>query len=165
VDLSRLAPADASAALRSYGRRYRQLLAPIADDDDVEELAHRVGPEGRSAIEITSDVTRTLVLLHEAERQITVHDTPVLHPAVLDRTQRRWDTTPPERLDDVLDLLADTTSSFADDVDRVSADAWNRAGTIAGGGAVTALDVVREAVQVGRDGLDAVTRTLAAVRR
>jgi hypothetical protein len=163
VDLSRLAPSDASAALRSYARRYRRLLAPI-DDDDVEELAHRVGPEGRSAIEIVTDVTRTLVLLHEAMRRITVHDRPVLHPAVLDRTQRQWDTPPPERLDDVLALLTDTTTSFADDIDRVSADGWTRPGTVAGGGSTTAIDVVREAVQVGRDGLDDVTRTLDDAR-
>lgn len=163
MDLSRLAPSDASAALRSYARRYRQLLAPVADDD-VEEVAHRVGPEGRSAIEIVTEVTRTLVLLHEATRRITVHDTPVLHPAVIDRTQRRWEAAPPERLDDVLGLLSDATASFADDVDRVSADGWTRRGTVAGGGSTTAIDVVREAVQVGRDGLDAATRTLDAVR-
>jgi hypothetical protein len=164
MDLSRLAPSDASAALRSYARRYREQLAPLAADEDVEELAHRIGPEARSVIEIVSDVTRTLVLLHEAERQITINDTPVLHPAVCDRTQRHWDASPPERLDDALGLLVDTCTPFAGDVDRVGADSWARTGTIAGGGSVSAIDVVREAVQVGHDGLDAVARTLAAVR-
>jgi hypothetical protein len=164
MDLSRLAPSDASAALRSYARRYRELLRPLTADEDVEEIAHRIGPEARSAIEIVSDVTRTLVLLHEATRQVTITDTPVLHPAVLDPTKRQWDAAPPERLDDALGLLTDTCTSFADDIDRVGPDNWLRTGTIAGGGSVSAIDVVREAVQVGHDGLDAVTRTLAAVR-
>jgi hypothetical protein len=36
---------------------------------------------------------------------------------------------------------------------------------VASGGSVTALDVVKEAVRVGHEGLDQVERTLAAARR
>lgn len=164
IDVSRLSPSDAAAALRSYPRRYGALLRPIRDDEDVEALAHRVGPEGRSGIEIVSDVTRTLVILREALHQINVSPTPVLHPAVVDPSRRQWEAPPPEDLDDALALLTDAAVEMADAIGRVSGDAWLRTGTVAGGESVTAIDVAREAVVVGRHGLDAIDRTLRALR-
>jgi hypothetical protein len=164
LDLTRLSPKEAAVALRSYPRRYRSLLQPIAGDDDAEEIAHRVGPGGRSSVEIVSDVTRTLVLLGEALRQITINPTPVVHAAVVDPTQRQWDTPPPDRLDDALAMFTDEATKLADAVDRVPTDSWTRSGNAAGGDAVTALEVVRDAVRVGHDGLAGVEQTLRAVR-
>ena len=43
-------------------------------------------------------------------------------------------------------------------------DGWTRTGTVAGGGSISAIEVVREAVRVGRAGLGDIERTLAAVR-
>lgn len=164
LDLTRLAPSDASAALRSYPRRYRAALLPIGDDD-VVELAHRIGPEGRSSIEVLSDVTRTLVVLREALHQISVNPTPVLHAAVVDPTERQWDTPPPDDLDDALTLFADEAVAMADAIDGESADGWLRTGTIAGSDrSVSAIDVARDAVRVGRTGLATIERTLAGVR-
>lgn len=164
LDLTRLAPSDASAALRSYPRRYRAALLPIGDDD-VVELAHRIGPEGRSSIEVLSDVTRTLVVLREALHQISVNPTPVLHAAVVDPTERQWDTPPPDDLDDALTLFADEATAMAAAIDGESAEGWTRTGTIAGSDAsVSAIDVARDAVRVGRTGLTTIERTLAAVR-
>jgi hypothetical protein len=163
IDLSRLAPSDAVAALRSYPRRYRGALRPI-DDDNVEELAHRVGPDGRSSIGILSDVTRTMVILGEALHQISVNPTPVVHAAVIDPAERQWDTPPPEDLADALALFADESNALAEAVDHVPTDGWTRTGTVAGGGSISAIDVVREAVRVGRAGLGDIERTLAAVR-
>jgi hypothetical protein len=164
IDLSRLAPSDAVAALRSYPRRYRNLLKPV-DDDDVIELAHRVGPDGRSSIEILSDVTRTLVVLRDALHKITVNDTPILHAAVVEPGERQWDTPPPDDVDEALSLFEDEANAMADAIAGVSTDSWTRTGTVAGTGTtVTALDVVRDAVRVGRAGLVDIERTLAAVR-
>ncbi len=164
IDLSRLAPSDAVTALRSYPRRYRALLRPL-DDDAVDELAHRVGPDGRSSIEILSDVTRTLVVLGEALHQITVNPTPVLHAAVVDPAERQWDTPPPEELDDALAMFDDEATALAEAASRVPSDGWMRTGAVAGtGAAVSAMEVVREAVRVGRAGLNDIERTLAAVR-
>jgi hypothetical protein len=164
LDVSRLAPRDAAAALRSYPRRFAALLRPIKDDEDVEELAHRVGPDGRSGIQIVSDATRTFVLLREALHQINVNPTPVLHPAVVDDTQRQWESPPPDDLSDVLELFADEATALADEIERVSAESWTRTGTVAGGETVSAIDVAREAVRVGRVALNDVERTLIAVR-
>jgi len=165
LDVSRLSPSDASAALRSYPRRYAALLRPIKDDEDVEALAHRVGVEGRSPIDIVSDVTRTLVLLSEALHQITVNPTPVLHPAAADAAQRQWESPPPEQLAEVLTLFADQSTALADQIDRVSAKEWTRTGTVAGGDSLSAIDVVRDAVRTGRAGLTDVERTLGELRR
>jgi hypothetical protein len=165
LDLSRLAPGDAAAAMRSYPRRYRGAVQPMSDDEDIDELAQRVGPDGRSAIDIVSDVTRTWVVLREGLRQITVADTPVLHPAVVDPAQRQWEMPPPDSVDETLALFTDEAQAFAEAVDHVSAPSWSRSGSVPRGERVTALDLAREAVQVGRDGLTALEAALRAARR
>ncbi len=165
IDLSRMSPNDAVAALRSYPRRFRSVLAPIADDENIEEMAQQAGPDGQSAVEITADVVRTWTVLHEALRQIQVADTPVVHAAVLDPFQRQWEAPVRDTVASVLAHLEDEATSFADDVASTATGEWTRTADVAGGGSVTALDVVREAVRVGHDDLEAVERTLASLRR
>jgi hypothetical protein len=166
-DVSRLSPQDALVAFRSYPRRFAAELASIEGDDSIEELASRIGPEGESAAQIVSDATRTWAVLGEALRQILRHDDAVVHPAVTDATLRHWDTPAPESIAEAMVLLGHEAEALADEVDGVlNADDWSRTATVAGdGGAVTALDVVREAVGAGAEGLGAVRATLAAVRR
>jgi len=86
---------------------------------------------------------------------------------VTDATLRHWDTPAPESIAEAMVLLGHEAEALADEVDGVlNADDWSRTATVAGdGGAVTALDVVREAVGAGAEGLGAVRATLAAVRR
>jgi hypothetical protein len=164
LDLTRLVPSDGAAALRSYLRRYREALAPADDDEDIDELAKRVGPGGRSALELVSDVTRTWVVLHEGLRQITMSDTPILHPAVQDRTARQWEMPPPDSLDEALALHSDEAASFAEAIDHVNPSGWSRSGAVSGGGSLTALDIVKEAVQVGHHGLTEVEEVMRAAR-
>lgn len=163
LDLSKLSPADAVAALRSYPRRYRSMLAPLSDDEDVEEIVQRAGPEGRSALEIASDTVRTWTVLAEALRRITITDEPVVHAAVVDPSQRDWQA-PPEPLDVVLDLLDEGAEDLATAAERLSGREWNRAARVAGGATVTALEVVKEAVRVGHDNLAEIDSVLASLR-
>ena len=165
IDLTKLTPKDAVAALRSYPRRFRSALAPIDDDERVEELGQQAGPDGQSAVEKTADVVRTWTVLREALRQIEVNDTPVVHAAVVDPAQRDWEAPVRETVATVLEQLDDEAASFADAVATVPSEQWTRSATVAGGGSVTALEVVREAVRVGHDQLAAVEKTLAALRR
>ena len=165
IDLTNLSPNDAESALRSYPRRFRSALAPITDDESVEELAQQIGPDGQSAVEQAADVVRTWTILGEALRQIQVADTPVVHPAVVDPAERQWESPVRETVTSVLDQIDDGALKLADAVADVSGDQWQRRAEVAGGGTVGALDVVREAVRVGHDGLTAVERTLAALRR
>ena len=164
IDLSRMSPNDAVTALRSYPRRFRSVLAPIADDENIEEMAQQAGPDGQSAVELTADVVRTWSVLREALRQIQVADTPVVHAAVLDASQRQWEAPVNETVESVLAQLDDEATELADMVASTASAEWTRTADVAGGGSVTALDVVKEAVRVGHDDLDAVERTLQAVR-
>ncbi len=166
LDLSRLAPADAEVALRSYGRRYRAELAGGPDDDRADELANRIGPDGVSALDVVSDVTRTLgVLDAELRRTLTLDDV-VLHPAVSEPSLRHWDAPASDTVDEALDLLERETGGLVDTMRlATTAEDWTRTGSVAGGGAVSALDLVKEAVRVGAEGLDRVRLVLASVRR
>lgn len=164
LDVSRLTPQDAIAALRSYPRRYRATVLPIADDPDVEELVHRVGPDGHAALDIVVATTNTWVLLGRTLHQILVEEHPVVHPAVTTPSDREWETPAATTAATALELLTAEAGSLADAVERVTAREWGRVGAVAGGGEVSALDVVREAVRVGADNLRAAESTLAAVR-
>jgi len=165
IDLTHMSPNDAVAALRSYPRRFRSVLAPIADDENIEEISQQAGPDGQSAVEITADAVRTWTVLREALRQIQVADTPVVHASVADASQRHWETPVSETVESVLAQLDDEAAALAEAVSSMESSEWSRTADVAGGGSVTALDVVREAVRVGHDDLDSVERTLAAVRR
>ena len=65
----------------------------------------------------------------------------------------------------MLEQLDDEAAALADAVAAVPGDQWNRTASVAGGGTVTALEVVREAVRTGHDQLALVEKTLAALRR
>ena len=163
-DLSSLAPADAMVALRSYPRRYREALRPI-DDEQIDEMAQTLGPDGRSTIEIVIDTVRTWTMQQEALRQIRLADTPVGHPAVIDASQRRWEATVNETRPAALDLIGEHAEALVAEVERVSTSEWTRSATAAGGGTISALDIVRDAVRVGRDNLLAAQTVLDSHRR
>ncbi|MGZ4709236.1 MAG: hypothetical protein ACXWBN_10895 [Acidimicrobiales bacterium] len=166
LDVSKLLPPDALAALRSYPRRFRQEVASFEGDDSIDELAARIGPDGESAIQILSDVARTWTVLAEALRQTLTSDDAVLHPAVLDPAQRSWDTPPSDSLDEVLTELDHAADDLVERMASVSEISdWNRRAAVAGGGEVSALDLARSAVVAGHDGLDAVRAALTAARR
>ena len=165
LDLSRLSAGDAEVALRTFGRRYRAELHPVGDDDRIDEIASRLGPDGESALDVVSDVTRTLGLLgSEIHRTLTL-DQPVLHPAVADASLRHWEVPPPASVDEALTLLDHELDAVLDTMGAAgNADDWTRTGTVAGGGTRSALDLLKEAVRVGADGVDRVRVVLASVR-
>ncbi len=165
IDLSNMVPADAVAALRSYPRRYRSELAPIDDDENVEQIAGQIGPDGSSALDIAGETLRMWIVLAEALRKIQLNESPVVHPAVIDPTQRQWDTPLDSSLSDVLDQLEEEATTLAALVESFTSTQWGRTATATGGVTVDALDVVREAVRLGRDNLDRIQQTLAALRR
>ena len=165
-DLTRLTPEDARVALASFPRRYRAELSPVVGDDRAEELAARFGPEGVSALDAVSDVTRTWGLLSHELRRVQTLDDPTLHPAAMDPGARHWDAAAPDSIDDALELLSHEADQLTEAIRSYpTAAAWARPATVTGGTRVTALDLVREAVGVGAEGLRRVTDTLAAVRR
>lgn len=150
LDLSRLAPDDAVAALRSYPRRFREVLTSVAPEDLPGE-----------ATEHTDHVARSLAMLGEALRQVLIQDQPTLLPAVADDSAREWAFDGGSSLDDVLAFLSMEANALADAIADVASDAWTRAGTVAGSGqAMSALDIVREAVRTGAQRLHAAERAI-----
>ncbi len=167
LDLSRLSSSDAVTALRSFPRRYRDEVLPVPDDPSVREWAHRVGPEGESAMDILDHTTRVLHLLSRALYQTIVSgDRAVLHPGVLDPNQRHFEQPAPDStVEQALERFADACEEMATEVDRVHHGDWStRTARIADGGEIRPFDLVTEAVRTCADNLARIRATLASVR-
>lgn len=163
LDLSRLSPADAAAALRSFDRRFRAAARPI-DDPAVDAWAHVPGPDGHSALDHVAAAGRTLTLMHHALRQVRTHDEPYLEEAVMDADARTWAMAPGD-LEVELAALGDVSAAMADLVDATPASDWIRTGRAPGPIAVDAMDIVREAVRSGVSHLGAAELAMTEARR
>jgi hypothetical protein len=158
-------PADAVVALRSLGRRWRGLFAGLGEDESPDALAHRVGGDGRSALDHALHATRTISLLGRAAEQALVDDDAVLHPAVGDASQRGWEGQAAGTVDEAIAELVHEAERLADRVDRVTADEWRRRARVAGQDAdVGVLEVVWDAVDSAVADLHAAEATLREVR-
>jgi hypothetical protein len=164
IDLSHLSGPDALVALRSFPRRFRSAAIPIEGDPDVEEWAQRIGPDGRSVVDILWHTTSSWVLFGQALHQVLTTDDPVVHPAVADADARAWETPAGTTVEDALTHLSDAVTELAAKVAAIHSPDWNRTGRVAGGGSTSALDLVRETVRVGSEGLHEVQTTIDAVR-
>jgi hypothetical protein len=152
LDVSRLAPDDVEAALRSYPRRFRELLTSVKPDDLPDE-----------ALEHADHVARSVALLAEAMRHVLVQDEPTVLPAVADDAARQWAFDGSSSLEDVLAFLTMECNAMADAVKDVASDAWTRVGVVAGSGPrVSALDIAREAARTGSDHLRAAERAISS---
>jgi len=158
-------PADAVVALRSLARRYRGLFAGLEADESPDDLAHRGGPDGRSALDHVVAATRTLVFLRRATEQALVDDDPVLHPAVLDAAQREWpDAT--GTVEDALGELEREAGAFADRIAHVPAADWSRPARVASHDQTTTpLATLWDAVDTAIAHLKQADATLQKVRR
>lgn len=163
LDVSHLSADDAVTALRSFPRRYRAALV-VPEDESVDELALRVGPDGHSAMDHLVDATSSLMLLGRALHQLVRTEEPLVHPAVVDPTQRQWEPPPGLDVASLLDLLGDEVEDLVGEVGHVGSPDWSRTGRVADGGEVTALDVLREAVRTVADDLRGVEAAMAAAR-
>ena len=161
LDVRLLLPVDAIAALRSFGRRWRSALLPLPDDDEAEERCHRLGPDGRSAVDLANDTVATLASLSRVVDDLVHSDHPVVLAALMDPAARHFDGVTVNDVGEVLDLLATEATALADRAARLAREDWSRTGTLSGGGGtVTVLDVVREAVRTASDDLRAAERAL-----
>lgn len=158
-------PNDAVVALRSLGRRWRGLFAGLGEDEAPDDLAHRPGADGRSAIDHAVHATRTLSLLGRAVEQALVDDDAILHPAVADPAQRTWEPVGDVTVDAAIDELAHEAERLADRVERVTADEWTRRARVAGHDAdVSPLEVLWDAVDTALAERKAAESTLREVR-
>jgi hypothetical protein len=159
-------PADAVVALRSLGRRFRGLFAGLGEDESPDDVAHRVGADGRAAVDHIVGATRTIVFLGRAVEQLLLEEDPVLHPAVADPAARTWEGERGGTVEDLLAELGWEADALADRVDHVPAADWGRAARVTGrDDTVTASAVLWDAVDSAVAELKAAERTLAEVRR
>jgi hypothetical protein len=145
------------------GRRWRAVFAGLGDDEKPDDLAHRPGRDGRSALDAATHATRTISLLGRALEQVLVDDEAVVHPAVGDAHLRGWDRGAGD-VDEVVDELAHEADRLADRVAAVTAPEWTRRARVASRDAdVSALEIVWDAVDTAVADLRAAEATLREV--
>jgi hypothetical protein len=166
MDLSRLTPSDAVVTLRSFERRYRGLFADLEEGDSPDDLARRPGDGGWSAIEHIVSAARGIAGSGRALAAILRVDGPRLdvadvRPASLPRPHQPSGTVH-ERLAE----LGIEANEVADLAQHTGAKEWDRRGTVGDGSGrdLSALDVLRDAVDCGVAHLRAAGEVLAEVR-
>lgn len=151
-EFSSVSPRDAAIAMRSWPRRYGALLRPI-DDESNEEKVAQIGKDGVSALEVATDTARTWALIEKAMNDIRLHDDVIVHPAIVDHTQRQWASEIVEPLSSVLAQLNDNANALADFIDVVGFHDWNRVGKLVGGQEISLLELAQIAVATGAGNL------------
>ncbi|HSL57836.1 MAG TPA: hypothetical protein VK866_08335 [Acidimicrobiales bacterium] len=171
TDLAHVHPPDAAVALRSFARRYEEAaraalvdLSGEPEPDEVDEMANRVGTDGRSAIDVVVATARSLAALDRAVEQALVDDAAVVNADVLDTARRRFDAPHSGELATEIALLAGEADDLADRIDGADPHRWLHPTPLTGGGTTTPLELVREAVRTARQGLDDLPRILREVR-
>ena len=166
MDLSKLTPADAVVALRSLERRYRGLFAGLGEDESPDDLAHRKAPNGWSAIEHVVAAAWAIAAAGRALQRVLNEDTPHLDPVDVDPALRDRPGTPSGTLHERLAELGLEANALADQLEHVAAQEWERLGLLDDCSArrVSALDIVRSAVDAGVTHLRATELTLSEAR-
>jgi hypothetical protein len=133
-----VSPMDSIVALRSFPRRFTELLSPRDADDrepNDEELARRralvldhVNAAAADIAAVLPDLTRVLV-----------EDDPILNSPSAGQ---------PAGGTDAIERLRGVTDELAALAERTSGSQWKRAAS-RGGGKITALDLLNEAVHAG----------------
>jgi len=158
-----VSPADASAALRSYARRYRAPLTRFLPGEDGDALLRRrPDPTTWSALEYAGHVRDVFANYDRWIHQTLLEDRPVLNsydPAGVVDADRYNDADPPTVADD----LAAKAGQLADTIDSVPADAWERVG-LRRGQERSLLFTARRAVHEGHHHLLDIGRVMRAGR-
>jgi hypothetical protein len=164
-DGRRVSPSDAAVALRSYPRRFREVLKAIEEDDRPDDVLHRRPRSGGvSAMEHAAWVAAAVAAATEALRLVLIQDAPAITlPAV---EPERGVTGADGSVDEVVARIDAATSALASLIERTPASDWTRTGRVEPEGApVRALDIVALAVHIGSLHLRATDATINAVAR
>lgn len=165
MDLSKLSPSDAAVALRGMERRYRGLFAGLGDDESPDDLAHRPAG-GWAAIEHVVAAARAIASADRSLAAVVTQDSPTVAPADVDPAARPHPQAPSGPLHERLAELGLEANALADRVQAVDAADWTRTALVGDGSGhtLTALDIVRVAVDAGVSHLRDAERVLTQVR-
>jgi hypothetical protein len=160
LEYDSISPQDAVQALRSYPRRYRSVIGPFLDDEEV--LRRRPDPKTWSALEYTAHVADVFESLTPDLVKIVEQDSPRL-PDPWDpderAAERRYNDMDPR---EVLDWLERSANNAADTISRFSPEDWSRK-AVFDFGERELIDMVRNMVHEGSHHLRDVERVLRAV--
>src|SRR5690554_4787233 len=92
LDLTSMQPGDASVAVRSFPRRFREAARSVVvdldgepDDARVDEVAARVGPDGYSALDIVRTAAGHLANAQDALGKALVDDSASIPADLVDQ--------------------------------------------------------------------------------
>ncbi|MCU1451520.1 MAG: methyltransferase type 12 [Acidimicrobiales bacterium] len=160
VEYKSVSPQDAAQALRSFPRRYREVIGPFIDDEDV--LRRRPDPKTWSALEYTAHVADVLESMTPMLVEMAQRDDPRIpdpwDPDERARERRYNDMEPRE----VLDWLERAATKAADTVAGLNPEDWARTGEF-DYGQREIIDQARNMVHEGVHHLRDVERVLRAV--
>ena len=148
-----MTPPDAAVAVRSFPRRFRELLE--AADNDSPGRARRTGPDGWSPADHAAGAATALDEVAALLRQVAVSDEPILEVPAAGGASPSGAT-----LDGALAALEAASGNLATAIDSVKGKDWERMGRDAAGQAWSALDVARLGVHLGVHHLRAAARLL-----
>lgn len=165
MDLSKLSPSDAVVALRSLERRYRGLFAGLEDDESPDDLALRRAGDW-SAIDHVVAATRFIGAATGAVAAALTADSPTVAPADVDPATAPKPTAAAGPLHERLAELGVVANAAADRIAHVPSGDWTRPAVVGDGSGrtISALEIVRAAVDAGVTHLREAERVLAAVR-
>ena len=164
-DGRRLAPRDGAAALRSFPRRFRDVLARPDEDERPDDVLHR-RPRGGglSTIEHVAWAGQGISAAGEAMRLVLIQDRPQVGVPGVDPSPGAV-TGGEASAEEVLARLEAAVDPLARLVDDTYADDWKRSGVTPDGSTISALELLGVAVHLGAHQLRAADRTLNEVAR
>jgi hypothetical protein len=163
LDYDTILPHDAVVAVRSFPRRYAELLPPRDDDEKPDGvIRRRPEPKVWSALEYTAHVVDVFDELAGDVKKITTQDHPTITGG-MDPDQLAIDAKYNEQdRSAVLDRLKVAAENMAKTIENVPNDAWSKTGTYSFGDR-EALDMARNAVHEGYHHLRDTQSVLARV--
>jgi hypothetical protein len=166
MDLSKLAPSDAVVALRSLERRYRGLFAGLGEDESPDDVGQRLASNGWSALEHIVAAAWAISACGRALNAVLTQENPLIDPSEIDPVLRARPGTPTGTIHERLAELGIEANQVADLAEHVGAKDWERMGLLDDGSGrrVSALDIIRIAVDAGVTHLKAAEYVLDEVR-
>jgi len=155
-----ISPQDAVQALRSFPRRFREVIGPFVDDDEV--LRRRPDPDTWSALEYAAHVADILEAMTPQLVEVVQQDNPQIDDP-LDQDERAvnraYNDMEPR---DVLDWLQRSATTAADTAAGFTPDDWSRTAEYPYGEREL-IDIARNMVHEGVHHLRDVEHVLRAV--
>jgi hypothetical protein len=167
AQLRNLSAADAAVAMRSYARRFRELLAPLERSaHDAGTLATDLGAIGRSGwsvLGLADAVADHLATLDAAMRRALESEDPAF-TSLFSAPEPPGPAAVSSSAAAARGHLEGVVTGLAERIERTSSRDWVRP-VVVDGRATDAHELLREAVAYGRNALDQLAAVVEETRR